>query len=198
MNGFEEPVSDNPRVAQLAALAQPLAGRFPPETGPQLHRFARDVAPDGDIVELSLTPGKSALWLAAGAHERGSTRLVVVDDAAAGSDGAFVSALDAAGVGVAVERRRAAPVAAAHAWERGISISLLHLDRGADHAPLRELFELWSRFIVPGGFVMFDGVPTYAGPTRLMHELPRWWRYYSAMNGKWIAVKANDPWPVRR
>ena len=54
---------------------------------------------------------------------------------------------------------------------------------------MRADFEHWSPFVVPGGYIVFDDVPSFPGPTRLVTELPRWYSYFAASPNQWWVRK---------
>jgi hypothetical protein len=43
--------------------------------------------------------------------------------------------------------------------------------------------------VVRGGLVVFDDVGSWAGPTRLVTELPRWYRFYASSPNQFVFVK---------
>jgi hypothetical protein len=209
MNGLELPVEETPRLAALAELTKPLAGWLNTGTARQLYRLAREVAPAEFVVEIGAGSGKHGAWLAAGVRDRGHGRYVAVDTfqapgTVAGLNlappmlanvalEAFRGVLRAADAEHCGECVRAAPLQAGLDWSHGVSIGLLHLPALEDYAALRRMFELWSRFVVKGGLIVFDGAPGVPAPSRLVMELPRWWRWYRNCLGKWIVAKVDEP-----
>jgi hypothetical protein len=209
VNGLETAVEETPRLAALAELTKPLAGWLNTGAARQIYRLAREVAPGEYVVELGTGSGKHGAWLAAGVRDRGHGRYVAVDTFAAPGAvaalnlapaalanlafDAFRGVLRAADAESCSDCLRAPPLHAGLDWPHGVAIGLLHLPATDDYATLRRLFELWSRFVVLGGLVVFDGAPGTPAPSRLVMELPRWWRWYRNCLGKWIAIKTEEP-----
>lgn len=70
---------------------------------------------------------------------------------------------------------RSNTLSAARQWQHGTSISLLYIDASHEYANVRADFEHWSPNVVDGGVIVFDDVPSWPGPTRLVTELPSWY-----------------------
>lgn len=62
-------------------------------------------------------------------------------------------------------------------WPLDHHIGLLHIDASHEYADARKDFEFWSPFVMKGGFIVFDDVPLWPGPSRLITELPNWFQY---------------------
>lgn len=189
-----------PRLAALKALSDTLPGMLQEAAGPQLHRLSRDVAPSDYVVDIGAGAGKHALWLAAGVADRGRGRFVAVDDWGAGAttpqqSTEFTSmqrAFAGAGVAEVCEARIGHPAEAGLAWDRGVSIGLLHLSLPDDYLAARAILERWLRFVVTGGLVVIDAFTYRQVPARLSTELPRWYRWRSACINKAIYVKTDE------
>jgi cephalosporin hydroxylase len=78
---------------------------------------------------------------------------------------------------------------AARRWDRGTSIGLLHVDADHSYEGVRADFEHWAPHVVRGGLVVFDDVPSWPGPTRLVTELPRWFRFYAATANQSVFIR---------
>lgn len=194
------------RLAEIGPAICAIDGWLEPNDGGVLYQLARFVAPTASVVELGSWKGRSTAWLAHGLRDRGSGRMVAIDTwagtlnepdharrlAGYGPDQLFEefrANLRGFGLESLVEPWRMTTLEAARRWDRGVSIGLLHID--ADHAydGVRADFEHWSPFVVRGGLVVFDDVPTWPGPTRLVTELPRWYRFYAATANQCVFIK---------
>jgi hypothetical protein len=68
------------------------------------------------------------------------------------------------------------PADAARDWPTQVEIGLLFIDASHDYVSVGRDYEFWSPFVAVNGFVTFDDVPGWPGPTRLVGELPGWHR----------------------
>lgn len=194
------------RLAEIGPVINGIDGWMDPGDGSVLYQLARFVAPQPSVVELGSWKGRSTAWLANGLRDRGAGRLVAVDTWAGTSNEPdharrlagygpdqlfeeFRANLRGLGLEALVEPWRMTTLEAARRWDRGASIGLLHID--ADHAydAARADFEHWSPSVMRGGLVVFDDVPTWPGPTRLVTELPRWMRFYASTANQMVFIK---------
>lgn len=194
------------RLAEIGPGIEAIDGWLDGNAGGVLYQLARFAAPQPQVVELGCWKGRSTSWLAHGVRDRGAGSVVAVDtwagtanepDHAArlagyGPDqlyGEFLGNLRRQGVDAVVEPWRMTTLAAARRWDRGACIGVLHID--ADHAyeAVRADFEHWSPHVVRGGFVVFDDVPSFTGPTRLVTELPRWFRLYATPLNQFVFIR---------
>lgn len=197
-----------PRTREIAALAEPIPGWLDAMTGPALYDLVLNRAPNATVVEIGVYKGRSAAWLASAVKDRGGGRLHAVDHwrlmtfnelaapeafAAAGGYDAlyaeFLAHMARIGVADVIEPHRMASIEAARAWPRTHGIGVLHIDGDHSFGGAREDFEWWSPAVVPGGFIVFDDVPSWAGPARVVQELPGWFRYYGSLPNKWIVER---------
>jgi MMP 1-O-methyltransferase len=181
------------RRQRLAEISQSLGEGFVPATAEQLFRLSAAGSRLGAVVEIK--PGRCVYspWFAAGA-QAGGAAYVVVDEWPMGDDTPDLQVLrsNAAAAGKsAVTVVRGAPLAAAQAW-RAAPIGLLHIHGPADYLGLRDVFESWSRFVVPGGGLVVSRVVALPGPTRLVSELPRWFRLLGADRDVWVMLRVTE------
>lgn len=195
------------RIAALKQLSAGVQGWLSLElTAPLLYRLAFEANPAELVVELGSWKGLSTLWFAAGVADRGRGRVIAVDTwkgsadelmhsellAGYGEDQLYREFLDnmaRAGVANWIEPLRSTTRAAALAWRRGVSIGVLHIDAGHSYDDVRAEFELWSPLVVDGGFIVFDDVPSWLGPSRVVSELPPWYRVAAMPPNKWVVQK---------
>jgi predicted O-methyltransferase YrrM len=194
------------RLQELGPGIASIDGWLDPNAGGVLYRLARMVAPTPNVVELGSWKGRSTAWLAHGLRDRGAGRVVAIDTWAGTSNEPqhaqllasygpdqlyqeFLGNLRGLGLEAQVEPWRMTTVEAARRWDRGASIGLLHIDADHSYEGVRADFEHWSPFVAAGGIVVFDDVPSWPGPTRLVTELPRWFRYFATSPNQWVVVK---------
>lgn len=194
------------RLQEIGPAIDAIKGWLDPNAGGVLYQLARLVAPTSTVVELGSWKGRSTAWLAHGLRDRGDGRVVAVDTWA-GTDNEpehaqllagygpdqlfeeFRGNLRGLGLEAQVEPWRMTTLEAARRWDRGATIGLLHIDADHSYEGVRADFEHWAPFVAPRGIVVFDDVPTWPGPTRLVTELPRWFRFFASSPNQWVVVK---------
>jgi predicted O-methyltransferase YrrM len=194
------------RILEIKKLADPIEGWLHEQAGANLYQFARFRAPTPIIVELGSWKGRSTIWLASGVKDRGEGRVYAVDTWK-GTPGEeahrdllkgygpdqlyeeFLQHLKAAGLLDYVEPIRKNTVEASGAWPVTEKIGLLFIDAGHDYHDVRQDFEFWAPFVAPKGLIVFDDVPSWPGPTRLVSELPRWYVQVAISPNQWIVQK---------
>jgi predicted O-methyltransferase YrrM len=195
------------RLREIGPLIEPINGWLDPNAGGVLYQLALKVAPSPVVVELGSWKGRSTAWLAYGLRDRGAGTRVIAIDTWAGTqnepghakllDGygpdqlyqEFLGNLRGLGLEDQVEPWRMTSVQAARRWDRGTQIGLLHIDADHSYEGVRADFEHWSPYVVSGGLVVFDDVPTWPGPTRIITELPRWFRFFASSPNQFVFVK---------
>lgn len=194
------------RIAGLQASTASVQGWLDPVTAVALYRLARQAPRATDVVELGAWRGLSVIWLAAGVQDRGGGHVYAVDTWAGtatsqvhqeilanyGEDQLyeeFCTNLARCAVADCVTPLRMSTRDAALQWSRGCSIGVLHIDASHEYRHVREDFELWAPYVVANGLIVFDDVPSWAGPTRLVSELPAWYRVVATPPNKWIVQK---------
>ena len=91
------------------------------------------------------------------------------------------------GVADIVEPMQMTTLEAAAAWPHGACIGVLHIDASHEYEDVRADFEAWERYVAPGGFIVFDDVPSWPGPTRFVQELPPSYEFFTASpNQHWV------------
>jgi predicted O-methyltransferase YrrM len=183
----------DPNVQEIARRTEHVQGWLLPHAALHLYHLCRNVASEHVAVELGSWRGLSTAYMAGGMRDGHGGKLVAVDTwagtvnepiheamlAGYGKDQLyeeFLANMRQAGVDAHIEPLRMTTREAALSWKRGCCISVLHIDAGHDYGDVREDFELWSPFVVDGGYIVFDDVPSWLGPTRVVSELPRWYR----------------------
>lgn len=203
----DTPVDISSRVAELRPLIEPIQGWCEFAAGVALYQLARVHAPIPVAVELGVWKGRSLSWLAFGVQDRddGPGEVYGVDTwTGTPGENAHTTLLSGYGQDQLYEEFlqnvqslgltnvtpiRASTVDASTAWTRPIGV--LSIDAGHEYLDVRSDFERWSPWVISGGFIIFDDVPHWPGPTRLVSELPRWWRYIGMAPNKWIVQRVD-------
>jgi MMP 1-O-methyltransferase len=194
------------RLEELAAGIEPIQGWLNREAGKFLYRMARFGAPVPNIVELGSWKGRSTAWFANGVRDRGAGRVYAVDTwkgtqneqihgemlAGYAEDQLyreFAANLESRGLLQFVEPIRSDTLAAARNWDPAKKIGVLFIDADHSYQAARQDFEFWSPYVEVGGFVVFDDVPGWWGPTRLATELPKWYSMAGMSPNNFIFIK---------
>ena len=156
---------------RAAAAAAPVEGWLSERQGRALLAAALATTGRGAIVEVGSWKGRSTIWLAFGARERGR-RVLAVDphcgsreDPSARTLDAFLGNLASAGVADAVEPLVMTSAQAVHTITEPVELLFVDGDHGEAGARLDA--DLWLPKVLPGGTVLFHDVATsgYIGPT---------------------------------
>lgn len=194
------------RLREIGPRIGAIQGWLTPQCAGTLYRLVCFKAPTPTVVELGAWKGRSSACIGYALRDRGGGHLVSVDTwrgtddesqhgtllAGYGEDQLYREYLDNVsreGLSDLVEPWRMTTEAAADRWDHGTTIGLLYIDAGHSYADVRRDFERWSPFVVDGGLIVFDDVPSWAGPTRLVSELPRWYRLFETSPNQVTFVK---------
>ena len=176
-----------------------------------LYALALNFAPGNVIVELGSWKGLSTVWLANAVKDKndGKSLVYAVDT----WDGSlehkdmlkeyekdqlykeFLNNILSAGVSDFIIPLRGDTISITRQWPIEREIGLLHIDASHEYDSVRKDFEFWSPLVMRGGIIVFDDVPSWFGPSRLITELPRWFQYLpiSGVNigetNKWVVIK---------
>jgi len=180
------------RLAEVKALADPIQGWVDDVSGSLLYRLARFYSPLPSTVELGSWKGRSTIWLASALRDRGAGKLYAIDTWM-GSPGQaaygellqgygeghlffeFQANISRAGLSDVVVPMRSTTIDAAYSEDVPREIGLLFIDADHEYEAVLRDFEAWSPKVVHGGLIVFDDVPSWPGPTRLIPQLPGWY-----------------------
>lgn len=188
---------DKARIQKIARRAAPVRGWLRPLSGAMLYRLATAYAPLSTFVELGSYLGRSATWLGSAAKDR-QGRLFAIDDwqtaprrpgVPADMHGAFLANVARVGLTPHVEAWRMDTRKAALQWDPARPIGLLYIDADHRYEGVKADFELWERYLCPGGYIVFDDVPSWVGPTRLVAGLPEPYEWVAAPPNQWVVRK---------
>jgi predicted O-methyltransferase YrrM len=194
------------RLREIGPRIEPIQGWLDPNAGGVLYQFARHAPPTTHVVELGSWKGRSTAWLAHAVKDRGQGRVVAVDTWAGTATEQlhkdllkdyqpdqlyeeFLGNMRTLGLADVVEPWRMTTIEAARRWDRGATIGVLHIDASHEYLDVRADFEHWGPHVMPGGYIVFDDVPSWPGPARLVTELPRWYQFVAAAPNQWWVRK---------
>ncbi len=194
------------RLREIGPRIEPIQGWLDANAGGVLYQIARYQAPTPNVVELGSWKGRSTAWLASALADRGEGKVVAIDTwlgtateqqhadllRGYGPDQLyeeFLLNMGQLGVRDRVEPWRMTTLEGARRWDRGASIGVLHIDASHEYADVRADFEHWAPHMADGGFIVFDDVPSWFGPTRVVTELPRWYEFVVAPPNQWWVRK---------
>jgi predicted O-methyltransferase YrrM len=194
------------RVEEIKASIKDIQGWLSEDAGITLYELALKYAPNGTIVELGAWKGLSSVWLANGAKDRGNAKLYSIDTWEGSANEAihaemlkdydkdqlyneFLTNMKNAGVADYVEAIRMTTLQASRIWPVESQIGLLMIDADHSYEGVKKDFEFWSPLVADGGLIVFDDVPTWPGPTKLVTQLPHWYEQVGVSKGQWIVCK---------
>ena len=183
-----------------------IQGWLVPKAGETLYKLVRLHIPIPTVVELGAWKGLSTAWMASALRDRGEGRVYSVDTwkgspneelhrvlLSGYAEGQlleeFKRNLGNIGLTEYVEPICANTVEAARAWPSSRKIGLLFIDASHEYEAVKKDFEAWSPHVGEGGFIVFDDVPGWPGPTRLVSELPAEYRFVYSSANNWICQK---------
>ena len=194
------------RVREIGPKFESIQGWLDANAGGAMYHTVRDYIPTPLVVELGSWKGRSTAWIAQALVDRGGGKVVAVDTWAGtsaehehlrltlgyGPDTLyeeFLANMVRLGLRDTVEPWRMTTDEAAAKWPHGQRIGLLYIDANHEYPQVRADFEKWSPHVASGGFIVFDDVPTWKGPTQLVTELPRWYRFFGAPTNQYYVQK---------
>ncbi len=202
---------DIKRLEEIKRAVDNIHGWCNMQGGVLLYALALNFAPGNFIVELGSWKGLSTVWLANAAKDRndGKSLVYAVDTWEGSSEhkvilneyekdqlyNEFLNNISAAGVSDFIVPLRGDTISVSRQWTVEREIGLLHIDASHEYDNVRKDFEFWSPFVIKGGIIVFDDVPNWYGPSRLITELPKWFQYLpvSGVNigetNKWVVIK---------
>lgn len=193
------------RVREIGALAATIQGWLRDVEGASLYESVLQ-APTPVVVELGSWKGRSTVWLASGVRDRGEGTVCAVDHWEGSSESQvhgrllagygkdqlyheFRANLERVGLSDLVTPIKLTTTQAARSWPADRQIGLLFVDASHDYADVRRDFEYWSPYLAPGGLIAFHDVHSWPGPTRVVSELPGWFRHLRTSHTTWIGQK---------
>lgn len=194
------------KLAEISPKVKDIQGWIEDRAGITLYQLARFNAPTTTVVELGSWKGKSTVWLGTGIKDRGQGVVYAVDTWKGtpterahaellkdyGPDqlcNEFAENIKKNELQEFVIPLRMTTAEAARRWSPDIKIGLLFIDASHEYEDVRKDFELWSPHVAPGGLIVFDDVPYWAGPTKLVSELPKWIQFLAYSPNQWITKK---------
>ncbi len=175
-------------VAKIDAVAENIQGWFGKDGGLLLYFLVRERIPVPLVVELGSWKGRSTVWLASAIRERGEGRVFAVDTWPGASYDSiyqpllrgykgsqlfdeFQQNVRTAGLQQFVEPIRRTTIDAARSWPKERQIGLILMDADHSYEAVKQDFDDWIPFLAEGGYVVFDDVPGWVGPTKFVLEL---------------------------
>lgn len=155
-----------------------------------LYTFALE-APTPTIVEIGSWKGKSTSCLALAAKDRGDGKVYAIDTWKGSSEHQetlkdytedqlymeFLDNMSRLHLLDVIQPIRMDSIQASRVWPVKQKIGLLYIDGSHEYELVKRDFEFWSPFVAEGGYIIFDDIPSWPGPTRLVDELPKWYKH---------------------
>lgn len=197
------------RISEIKQKVAPIQGWVFDEAGAKLYELVRFHTPNGTVVELGSWKGRSTVWLAHAVMDRGDGVVYAVDTwkGTATEEGhqqllsgykenqlfeEFRRNLTNAGVYPGVIAIQGDTVEVSNRFPKNLPIGLLFIDACHDYPAVKEDFERWSPMVAEGGYIVFDDVPSWEGPTRFVAELPPSYKIRSIQHNQCIVKKMKE------
>lgn len=183
------------RIDEIIRLIEPIEGWLWEQGVGNLYSYALQ-APISTIVELGAWKGRSTSCLAYAVKDRNEGRVYAIDTWGGSAEhrsilqgyqanqlyGEFIANMTKLKLLPHIEPIRMDSVEASRQWPLSRKIGLLYIDASHDYVSVKQDFEHWSPHVVSGGYIIFDDVPGWEGPTRLVNEISKWW--YKLLDNK--------------
>jgi len=185
------------RFSEIQKIVEPIQGWVSDQDGMVLYELARFHAPVSTVVELGSWKGRSTTWLGHAIKDRGEGKVFAVDTwmgtQNSGPDEEtcrqlligykenqlyeeFLQNMRNGGVSDIVQSLQGDSTENIQKFPHQMKIGLLFIDADHDYHAVKKDFETWSPKVATGGYVVFDDVPSWPGPTQLVSELPSWYK----------------------
>lgn len=191
----------------IADKVKNIQGWVPDTSGMGLYQIARFGNHNGLVVELGSWKGRSTVWLASGIKARGNGSVYAVDTWK-GSEtetihkellsgykenqlyDEFTNNLKSAGIFEQVFPIISDTGEAAKKWDAANEIGLLFVDASHEYEGAKADFIAWGKFVQIGGFIVFDDIPSWEGPTKVISELPQGcYRFIGTFTDQYVVQK---------
>ncbi|TVY11436.1 class I SAM-dependent methyltransferase [Paenibacillus cremeus] len=177
------------RIAQIRPAVGSIHGWLNDDGVENLYRYALK-APVPNIVEVGSWRGKSTVCLASAIKDRGEGRVYAVDTWKGSEEhqgmlqhfkegqlyNEFIENMRGLNLLDYIEPIPMDSMEASRRWPISRSIGMIYIDAAHDYLSVRRDFEFWSPFVASGGYMIFDDVPSWPGPTLLAEQLPGWYK----------------------
>ncbi|RAV23369.1 class I SAM-dependent methyltransferase [Paenibacillus contaminans] len=178
------------RLNEIKQLITPIDGWLSDEGVENLYRYTL-LAPVSNVVEIGSWKGRSTSCLASAIKDRNGGRVYAVDKWKITPElqsylkgyyaedqlyDEFIDNMTKLNFIDYIEPIRQDSIEASRRWPLTRKIGLLYIDAAHDYLSVKQDFEFWSPFVASGGFIIFDDVPSWPGPTTLIGELPKWYK----------------------
>ncbi|MGN2275083.1 class I SAM-dependent methyltransferase [Priestia megaterium] len=177
------------RINEIKQLIKPVEGWLRDQGVENLYRYALK-APVSNIVELGSWKGRSTSCLAYAIKDRNEGHVYAVDTWKGSSEhkkilqgyvedqlyNEFIENMTKLNLLDYIKPIKMDSVEASRKWPLSLQIGLLYIDASHDYLSVKRDFEFWSPFVTTGGYIIFDDVPSWPGPTKLVNELSKWYK----------------------
>ncbi|MDQ0246209.1 putative O-methyltransferase YrrM [Bacillus fengqiuensis] len=177
------------RLNEVKEIVAPIEGWLNGEGIENLYTYALK-APTSTIVEIGSWKGKSTSCLALAVKDRGEGKVYAIDTWKGSSEHQevlknyaedqlyreFLENMSRLNLLDVIEPIRMDSIESSRVWPLKQKIGLLYIDGSHEYELVKKDFEFWSPFVAEEGYIIFDDVPSWPGPTRLVGELPKWYK----------------------
>lgn len=192
------------RLNDIRKKISSIQGWINDSAGAKLYELARFLIPTPVVVEIGSWKGRSTAWLAFAIKDSGKGKVIAVDTWEGSINegihkkmladysenqlfNEFKSNMSNLNLLDYIQPIKMDSIGASKLVHE--EIGLLFIDAAHDYISVRKDFEFWAPKVKVGGFIVFDDVPSWPGPTRLVSELPRWYKQVAVSPNNWIVQK---------
>ncbi|MED4298256.1 class I SAM-dependent methyltransferase [Priestia megaterium] len=190
------------RINEIKQLIKPVQGWLRDQGVENLYRYALR-APNSNIVEIGSWKGRSTACLACAIKDRNEGRVYAIDTWKGSLEhqktlqgypedqlyNEFIGNMKKLNLLDYIQPIKMDSIEASRQWPSSLKIGLLYIDASHDYLSVKRDFEFWSPFVTTGGYIIFDDVPSWPGPTKLVNELPKWYKKIDTKGNHAIFIK---------
>ena len=190
----------------VARQVKSIQGWVPDTAGMGLYQLARFGNHNGTVVELGSWKGRSTVWLASGIRDRGQGYVHAVDTWKGSTNESvheellkgysdtqlydeFTNNLKNRALFQYVTATIADTAAAAKLWSPDREIGLLFIDASHEYEGVRDDIAAWTPYVQSGGYIVFDDIPSWEGPTRALNEIKNGYSFVGTFTDQYVLRK---------
>ncbi|MEI7028207.1 class I SAM-dependent methyltransferase [Paenibacillus sp. y28] len=175
---------EHERLMDIRSKVAPIQGWVSDEAGMNLYRLVKHFAPTGYVIEVGSWRGRSTTWLGHGVKDRGEGHVYAVDTWKGSPEhqeilrtyfpdvfGEFQTNMNKVGLSSYITPMQGDSRTMWRHYPPERQAGLLFIDGDHDYENVKQDFMNWMPFVAKGGFIVFDDVPCWPGPTAFVQHI---------------------------